>query len=169
MIARLWSARATPQNWPAYEKHFIDTVVPELRTQKGYVASNLLQREDGDEIAITVLSFWRSLESLESFAGTDREAHVLEDGACAIAEAQATGPTVRFEARRRDDQTDDVREPIARTLEELLHAIAGLRWRHRCRPPRSGMLSPTGRAHPAHPWRSCLCRRSCSSVWLGSR
>jgi heme-degrading monooxygenase HmoA len=77
MIARLWSARATPQNWPAYEKHFIDTVVPELRTQKGYVASNLLQREDGDEIAITVLSFWRSLESLESFAGTDREAAVV--------------------------------------------------------------------------------------------
>ena len=28
MIARLWSARATPQNWPAYEKHFIDHVVP---------------------------------------------------------------------------------------------------------------------------------------------
>ncbi|HEX4380885.1 MAG TPA: hypothetical protein VH022_12660 [Candidatus Acidoferrum sp.] len=77
MIARLWSARATPQNWPAYEKHFIDTVVPELRTQKGYVASNLLQRQDGDEIAITVLSFWRSLESLESFAGTDREAAVV--------------------------------------------------------------------------------------------
>jgi heme-degrading monooxygenase HmoA len=77
MIARLWSARATPQNWRAYEKHFIDRVVPELRTQKGYVACNLLQREDGDEIAITVLSFWRSLESLDAFAGTDREAAVV--------------------------------------------------------------------------------------------
>ena len=60
MIARLWSARATPQNWTHYEKHFIDHVVPELRTQKGYVASNLLQREEGGEIIITVLSFWRS-------------------------------------------------------------------------------------------------------------
>jgi heme-degrading monooxygenase HmoA len=77
MVARLWSARATPQNWPAYEKHFIDHVVPELRTQKGYVASNLLQREEGGEIAITVLTFWRSLESLDSFAGTDREAAVV--------------------------------------------------------------------------------------------
>jgi heme-degrading monooxygenase HmoA len=74
MIARLWSARATPQNWPAYEKHFIDHVVPELRTQKGYVASNLLQRRDGEEIAITVVSFWRSLESIDKFAGQDREA-----------------------------------------------------------------------------------------------
>ena len=62
MIARLWSARATPQNWPAYEKHFIDHVVSELRTQKGYVAANLLKREDGEEIAITVVSFWRSLD-----------------------------------------------------------------------------------------------------------
>jgi heme-degrading monooxygenase HmoA len=78
MIARLWSARATPQNWPAYEKHFIDHVVPELRTQKGYVAANLLKREDGGEIAITVLSFWRSLESLDAFAGSDREAAVVE-------------------------------------------------------------------------------------------
>jgi heme-degrading monooxygenase HmoA len=78
MIARLWSARATPQNWPAYEKHFIDHVVPELRTQKGYVAANLLKREDGGEIAITVLTFWRSLESLDAFAGTDREAAVVE-------------------------------------------------------------------------------------------
>ncbi len=77
MIARLWSARATPQNWPAYEKHFIDHVVPELRTQKGYVAANLLKREDGEEIAITVVSFWRSLESIDTFAGTDRESAVV--------------------------------------------------------------------------------------------
>ena len=34
-------------------------------------------REDGEEIAITVLTFWRSLESLDSFAGTDREAAVV--------------------------------------------------------------------------------------------
>ena len=77
MIARLWSARTTPQNWPAYEKHFIDHVVPELRTQNGYVAANLLQREDSGEIAITVLTFWRTLESLDAFAGTDREAAVV--------------------------------------------------------------------------------------------
>jgi heme-degrading monooxygenase HmoA len=77
MIARLWSARSTPQNWPAYEKHFIDHVVPELRTQKGYVAANLLKREDGEEIAITVVSFWRSLESIDAFAGSDRESAVV--------------------------------------------------------------------------------------------
>lgn len=84
MIARLWSARATPQNWSAYEKHFIDHVVPELRTQKGYVASNLLQRKDGEEIAITVMTFWRSLESIDTFAGPDREAAVISPNVTAF-------------------------------------------------------------------------------------
>jgi heme-degrading monooxygenase HmoA len=77
MIARLWSARTTLQNWPAYERHFIDTVIPELRAQKGYVASNLLKRDVDGEIAITVLSFWRSLESIDAFAGADREVAVV--------------------------------------------------------------------------------------------
>ena len=84
MIARLWSARATPQNWRFYEKHFIDHVVPELRTQKGYVASNLLKRDDGDEIVITVMSFWRSLESIDAFAGTDRESAVVSPNVTAL-------------------------------------------------------------------------------------
>jgi heme-degrading monooxygenase HmoA len=81
MIARLWSARTTPENWPAYERHFIDNVVPELRSQKGYVASNLLKREVDGEIAITVLSFWRSLEAIDAFAGNDREAAVVAPNA----------------------------------------------------------------------------------------
>jgi len=84
MIARLWFARATPQNWLHYEKHFIDHVVPELRTQKGYVASNLLQREDSGEIAITVLTFWRSLESIDAFAGRDRESAVVSPSVTAF-------------------------------------------------------------------------------------
>jgi heme-degrading monooxygenase HmoA len=77
MIARLWSARATPENWSAYERHFIDNVIPELRAQKGYVASNLLKRQVGSDIEITVISFWRSLEEIDAFAGRDRENAVV--------------------------------------------------------------------------------------------
>jgi heme-degrading monooxygenase HmoA len=84
MIARLWSARATPENWPAYERHFTDNVIPELRSQKGYVASNLLKREVGEEIEIMVLSFWRSLEAIDAFAGADREAAVVAPQAAAF-------------------------------------------------------------------------------------
>ncbi len=84
MIARLWSARSTPQNWPLYERHFTDNVIPELREQKGYVASNLLKREAGSEIEITVISFWRSLEAIDAFAGADREAAVVAPQAAAF-------------------------------------------------------------------------------------
>jgi heme-degrading monooxygenase HmoA len=84
MIARLWSARATPQNWTAYERHFIDNVIPELRAQKGYVASNLLKRKNGEEIEITVISFWRSLEEIDAFAGSNREDAVVAPHAAAF-------------------------------------------------------------------------------------
>jgi heme-degrading monooxygenase HmoA len=84
MIARLWSARATPENWPAYERHFTDNVIPELRAQKGYVASNLLKREAGAEVEITVISFWHSLEAIDAFAHPDREAAVVAPQAAAF-------------------------------------------------------------------------------------
>ena len=84
MIARLWSARTTPENWPAYERHFTDNVIPELRAQKGYVASNLLKRKAGADIEVTVISFWRSLEAIDAFAGADREAAVVAPQAAAF-------------------------------------------------------------------------------------
>ncbi len=84
MIARLWCARATPQNWPAYERHFIDNVIPELRGLKGYVASNLLKREVDEEVYITVMTFWHSFEAIDAFAGADREAAVVASHASAF-------------------------------------------------------------------------------------
>ncbi len=84
MIARLWSARASAANWPAYELHFTENVVPELRWVPGYVFSNLLKRETPDAVEITVLTVWRSLESIDAFAGPDREAAVVAPGATAL-------------------------------------------------------------------------------------
>jgi heme-degrading monooxygenase HmoA len=84
MIARMWSARATPQNWPAYEEHFTKNVLPELRGVDGYVSSNLLKRDAGREIEITVITFWRSLETIDAFAQPDREAAVVAPNAAAL-------------------------------------------------------------------------------------
>jgi heme-degrading monooxygenase HmoA len=84
MIARLWSARTTPQNWPAYEEHFTRNVLPELRGVAGYVSSNLLKRDAGSEVGITVVTFWRSLEAIDAFAQPDREAAVVAPNAAAL-------------------------------------------------------------------------------------
>jgi heme-degrading monooxygenase HmoA len=84
MIARFWSARTTPQNWPAYEHHFTQNVIPELRAVDGYVASNLLKRDVGNEVNITVITFWRSFEAIDGFASADREAAVVAPSAAAL-------------------------------------------------------------------------------------
>lgn len=84
MIARVWSARTTPQNWPAYERHFNQSVLPELRAISGYMGANLLKRSDAGEIEITVLTLWRSLEAIDAFAKPDREAAVVAPHAASV-------------------------------------------------------------------------------------
>jgi heme-degrading monooxygenase HmoA len=84
MIARIWSARATLQKWPAYEEHFTQNVLHELRAVDGYISSNLLKRDTGREVEITVITFWRSLEAIDAFAQPDREAAVVAPNAAAL-------------------------------------------------------------------------------------
>jgi heme-degrading monooxygenase HmoA len=84
MIARIWSARAMRNNWPAYEKHFMENVLPELRAVDGYVSGNLLKRESGSQIEITVITFWDSWEAIAAFAGPDRENAVVAPNAAAL-------------------------------------------------------------------------------------
>jgi len=84
MIARLWSARTTPQNWPAYERHFNESVLPELRSIAGYIGSQLLKLDTAGEIEITVLTWWQSLEAIDAFAKPDREAAVVAPLAASV-------------------------------------------------------------------------------------
>ena len=83
-IARIWSARATRENWSAYEDHFAENVLPELREIDGCVCANLLKRDTGNEIEITVITMWESWEAIEAFAGADREVAVVAPNAAAL-------------------------------------------------------------------------------------
>jgi heme-degrading monooxygenase HmoA len=84
MIVRIWSARATPKNWPAYEHHFVANVVPELRALDGYISSTLLKHDAGSDIEIIVITVWRDLDAITTFAGPDREAAVVAPSAAAL-------------------------------------------------------------------------------------
>ncbi len=57
MIARVWSAKATAANAHAYAEHLRGEVIPGLRHVDGYQGTKLLQREDGDEIEIVVVTW----------------------------------------------------------------------------------------------------------------
>jgi len=84
MIARIWSARTTPDNWPAYEHHFTQNVTPELHAIEGYAGAKLLKREVGASLEITVISFWQSWQAIDAFAGPHREVAVVAPSAAAL-------------------------------------------------------------------------------------
>ncbi len=84
MIARVWSARATPARAPDYVEHLGTRVLPGLRAVDGYAGGMLLQHPTADAVEILVITFWQSLDSLRAFAGDDLEAAVVADEAAAL-------------------------------------------------------------------------------------
>jgi heme-degrading monooxygenase HmoA len=77
MIARIWTARATPTNADAYRDHFDHAAAPAMRQLEGHAGAELLTLNRGDEVEIVVITRWRSLEAIASFAGEDVESAVV--------------------------------------------------------------------------------------------
>ena len=81
MIARFWSARATPARAPAYVDHLRTHVLPAVRNVPGYAGATLLEREVSGAVEIVVITWWRSREAIRGFAGADLEGAVVADDA----------------------------------------------------------------------------------------
>lgn len=81
MIVRFWSARTTQVRYPEYLRHFNRNVLPHLRSHEGFLEARILTQSDGVVVHFIVETLWASLEAIEAFAGTDREAAVIEDEA----------------------------------------------------------------------------------------
>ena len=81
MIARIWKARATRQNAVDYAAYFRSTVVTELNAIKGFEGSTLLQRDVGDRVEVTVITWWTSLNAIRAFAGEAVETAVVHESA----------------------------------------------------------------------------------------
>lgn len=81
MIARVWMARATAPNAITYREHLEQRVLPVLRGLDGYAGATLLGREMAGQVELTVITRWRSLESVRRFAGADLEQAVVADEA----------------------------------------------------------------------------------------
>ena len=84
MIARIWSARTTPELVNLYIDHFSKHVQPVLRTFGGYEGSTVMTRHTSERVEILVTTFWRSVQDIEAFAGPDREAAVVAPEAAAL-------------------------------------------------------------------------------------
>ncbi len=84
MIARIWSARTTCAQAPAYADHLRNHVLPTLRDLEGYEGARLLERDTANGVEIRVITFWPSLESIRRFAGDDLEEAVVADEAASL-------------------------------------------------------------------------------------
>ena len=84
MIARFWSARATPAGARAYAGHLRTRVLPAVNKVDGYAGAVLLEREVSAAVEILVITWWRSLDAIRRFAGPDPEEAVVADAAAAL-------------------------------------------------------------------------------------
>src|SRR5689334_11501803 len=84
MIARLWSARATPANVGPYAGHFKKRVLPILKKVHGFAGAMLLQRKISKNSEIVVITWWHSREAIKRFAGVDSEKAVVAAEAAAL-------------------------------------------------------------------------------------
>ena len=102
MIARVWSARATPAGARAYAGHLRTHVLPAVKQVDGYAGAVLLEREVSAAVEILVITWWQSLDAIRRFAGPDPEEAVVADDAAAL--LTAFDPRVRhYELVVRDE------------------------------------------------------------------
>jgi heme-degrading monooxygenase HmoA len=87
VIARVWSARATPSGAEAYVAYFRRSVLPELARIPGHRGAMVMREARGAPAGVVrVVTFWDSLEAIAAFAGDDVAAAVVEPEASAILE-----------------------------------------------------------------------------------
>jgi heme-degrading monooxygenase HmoA len=84
MIVRVWKARATFENAPAYREHLRTHVFPTLQSLSGFISADLMERPDDDDVELVFTSRWQSLKAVREFAGDAYEKAVVAPGARAV-------------------------------------------------------------------------------------
>lgn len=84
MIARHWRGWTKIVDADAYEQLLKETVLPGLRTLKGYRGGYVLRSEVDGEAEFVVINFFDSLEAVKRFAGPDYATAVFEPEAKAL-------------------------------------------------------------------------------------
>src|SRR5262249_5266230 len=78
------TAQTTPEQAPAYAEHLRTQVLPAVKTMDGYGGAMLLERAIPRAVEIIVVTFLRSFESIQGFAGADVERAVVAEEAAVL-------------------------------------------------------------------------------------
>jgi heme-degrading monooxygenase HmoA len=89
MIARVWHGWAWPADADAYERYFRETLTPELRRIPGFQGAHLLRRVSGEEVELSTITWFESMDAVRRFAGEDADRAVVSE--------HARGLLIRYE------------------------------------------------------------------------
>jgi len=84
LIHRYWKGVTKPGQEDAYITHLERETVPALRKMAGFVHIVILQRPIESGTEFQVITLWRSLDDIKSFAGEDVESAVVPPAAAAL-------------------------------------------------------------------------------------
>ena len=84
MIARSWSAEASPEGADEYIRHFRRKVLPVIASIEGHRGAYVLRRHRGEATEILIVTLWESMEAVRKFAGDDPDVAVVTSEARAI-------------------------------------------------------------------------------------
>jgi heme-degrading monooxygenase HmoA len=86
VVGRLWKGWTTPENARAYVDHLQHATLPSLRRIDGHEGAFVLRREEEGEVEFVVLTLWRSLDAVRTFAGERYETAVVPPDAQRVLE-----------------------------------------------------------------------------------
>ena len=84
MIARHWRGLVKSDRASDYEAHLRSETLPALEKMRGFLGADVLKRAVEGGIEFLVITRWKSIESIEQFAGADAEAAVVPPKAQAM-------------------------------------------------------------------------------------
>ena len=73
MIVRTWRGAVRREDAERYLAHQAETGVRDYRRTPGNLGALVLQRDRGDVVEVTTVSFWTSMDAVRGFAGDDPE------------------------------------------------------------------------------------------------
>jgi heme-degrading monooxygenase HmoA len=77
MIARHWSGLAKREFADTYVEHLHSETFPQLVQLPGFHDASILRRDVGRGVEFLVVTVWKSLDAIRSFAGDDAEHAVV--------------------------------------------------------------------------------------------
>jgi heme-degrading monooxygenase HmoA len=71
MIARIWRCIVSRDNAPRYVEHFETAVQPDLKRLAGFHGAYILQQPIDDDLQLTVMTLWDSMDAIRGFTVDD--------------------------------------------------------------------------------------------------